>query len=1384
MKLMRNEWLRVANMQLRPNLIVVVLVALGLLGMTPAKMAHAQAMSTTTVQGTLYMANGQTGSGTLQVSWPSFTAAGGQAVVAGNTTVAVGSDGFVSVNLTPNVGATPAGLYYTAVFYLSNGTTTTQYWVVPAAAQATLAQVQSQVMPAAQAVQAVSKAYVDEAIAEAGQSQLSSSGETMSGPLYLNADPTQAMQAADKHYVDVSVSQSSTQPGMAGQIAYYTGTGTAIAGMNAVPVAAGGTGAGNAAGGLQNLGGLSVTATGQQAMAGGLSVAGTVAAQAVTASVNSQLNVMAPPYNAKGDCLTDDSVAIQNALNMQKTSTAQITVYFPAPPGGCYLTSTLTFTGASMQGQAGAGFVGETGASVVIQGKPGQDIVHELDPTTAGSVGPRAGWAIRDIVFNVDASVDASASFPHRWPGMWDQTCGITASSHTLSCSKFQFSCADIGQNILVKGAGAAGADLLTTIANVTPCWVNYGASGPTVTLTAAASTTVSNHYAYLTPAGIPLTQHIGNCAFAADNYDGKASDWVITGSASNWAPSFWNVTFASINSVAGNFNNTCGIYFGAAYNPYLSDAKDLTFWNVSYGIVQGMPDTNPASAGIGQDYQKWDHGLMLATYPWISINDGELTWTDYQLRSNNGPQILKYNANNEPQPTGWKLRNPEMESSGSGIGYRIEGGSGGGAATMQIDGTELSAGKTAYLMTKNARYHDVGGNLVVGGSNNWIDGPGISNNNVTNLGMDNIIDAAVGGTSSGMDVTTEQTQTLNRGRGAFGTLTTDFIRNGTAPYYNDHDLFFWPQDFTDTFGAIYSVVADTNSWTGNYVMLPSGADFYYFNNMYMLQRGTGGNPNQIVAGQNIPVGPVQVSFSYKCPSITSFTAMIKAIGASPAVLATATPFCSTSYQTATMPVADFTSYAGYALDLAISAGEVDIAWMAIKPYGALTITSATIPGATSGSYVKADGTGYGIPSSGVTQISAGTNVSISPSVGTGNVTINANSANTLPSYGTLVNQTTWASLANYTANGTTPTVSGGALNFSGGAPTWLQTLDWTGPQGGYTTTAPLWTMQMNFTVGSPGATTYGLGIGIRSTNSLGNLLTTTCSMDASNMATRGQVYLDQYNGSAHQVVAPTSALTFSAGDSIQVTFNRTYDIVTCTIADLTTPAAAPISTFTFSQAYSPSYFPPNVGTFSIFNFGGNEAVTAFSVSLLTPMSAQVAFVGDSKTVGMYQTFNNGFSNQFPNSVTFAGAGDTTTDVLSNLQEIIAHKPQNVILSIGRNDVCNGVSLATAEANYTSIVNQLQAASINVYHLILWESYCANSTTFNNWVISNYPASAVINPMLQNYGASVVLAADNIHPSPMGGQIVTQAITRFMQGKTGLNQFQYLPPVSLVTPIY
>jgi hypothetical protein len=195
MKLTNHEWLHTGRWM------GLLLTVVCLMGTSLESMAQAP-VSTTTVQGTVYLANGEPATGTLVVSWPSFTTAAGQLIAADSMTVTIAPDGFMSVNLAPNEGATPAGQYYTATYYLGDGTTSTEYWVIPAAAQATLGAIQAQVMPAAQAVQTVSKTYVDQAIAELAGSMLTVTGTTMTGPLYLSADPTQPLQAAEKHYVD------------------------------------------------------------------------------------------------------------------------------------------------------------------------------------------------------------------------------------------------------------------------------------------------------------------------------------------------------------------------------------------------------------------------------------------------------------------------------------------------------------------------------------------------------------------------------------------------------------------------------------------------------------------------------------------------------------------------------------------------------------------------------------------------------------------------------------------------------------------------------------------------------------------------------------------------------------------------------------------------------------------------------------------------------------------------------------------------------------------------------------------------------------------------------------------------------------------------------
>ncbi len=97
--------------------------------------AGASAEATTTlVAGILPRADGTPAQGTLLISWPDFTTAGGDTVAAGSKTVLLGSDGSVQIALFPNTGSTPQGTYYKVLKDLDDGTRSTEYWVVPQAA--------------------------------------------------------------------------------------------------------------------------------------------------------------------------------------------------------------------------------------------------------------------------------------------------------------------------------------------------------------------------------------------------------------------------------------------------------------------------------------------------------------------------------------------------------------------------------------------------------------------------------------------------------------------------------------------------------------------------------------------------------------------------------------------------------------------------------------------------------------------------------------------------------------------------------------------------------------------------------------------------------------------------------------------------------------------------------------------------------------------------------------------------------------------------------------------------------------------------------------------------------------------------------------------------
>ncbi|HVO79965.1 MAG TPA: hypothetical protein VMT28_04505 [Terriglobales bacterium] len=236
-------------------LLLMVLWAVGI--------SRSSTPATTTIQDVVYRADGTPAGGTLLISWPAFSTADGNAVAAGTKSVVLGPQGALSVDLVPNVGASPAGTYYTVVFQLDDGTVKTEYWAVPTSSPTTIAAVrttpgatssasqmatrqyvdaavaakasdasvvhvsgaetiagtkQFSVSPSvptpASATDAVNKAYVDTMVANVGAgSYVSKAGDTMTGPLMLSGDPTAPNHAATRHYVDTGLATKASLVG-------------------------------------------------------------------------------------------------------------------------------------------------------------------------------------------------------------------------------------------------------------------------------------------------------------------------------------------------------------------------------------------------------------------------------------------------------------------------------------------------------------------------------------------------------------------------------------------------------------------------------------------------------------------------------------------------------------------------------------------------------------------------------------------------------------------------------------------------------------------------------------------------------------------------------------------------------------------------------------------------------------------------------------------------------------------------------------------------------------------------------------------------------------------------------------------------------------------
>jgi hypothetical protein len=280
---------------------------------------------------------------------------------------------------------------------------------------------------------------------------------------------------------------------------------------------------------------------------------------------------------------------------------------------------------------------------------------------------------------------------------------------------------------------------------------------------------------------------------------------------------------------------------------------------------------------------------------------------------------------------------------------------------------------------------------------------------------------------------------------------------------------------------------------------------------------------------------------------------------------------------------------------------------------------------------------------------------------------------------------------------------------------------------------------------------------------------------------------LQATNGTRNVLTSKALSVVMAAGDNIQILIYRSGTYIDAAINDIT-QQTTDIITYKYPQGTfaTATNTVANSGQWGFFDEGGAVNVTNFSVAALDVASPAVCFVGDSKTVG--SQFAADFRQRwaanlgiFGTTAIFAGGGDGTAEVLADLPQIVAAGCQKVLLNIGRNPVCNGVTTATWEAQYTSIINGLVAAGIPVVHLLaIPETSCAQ-TGLNSFITGTFTSGAyptayqTIDPSV-GFSTSTMLGSDGVHPNATGNGIIRSDISGAGIIATAAHPVFYLPP--------
>jgi hypothetical protein len=364
------------------------------------------------------------------------------------------------------------------------------------------------------------------------------------------------------------------------------------------------------------------------------------------------------------------------------------------------------------------------------------------------------------------------------------------------------------------------------------------------------------------------------------------------------------------------------------------------------------------------------------------------------------------------------------------------------------------------------------------------------------------------------------------------------------------------------------------------------------------------------------------------------------------------------------------------------------------------------------------------------------------------------------PYLGTIYNKATFSNTSDFITNSVAASVSGDAIVVTGSANDFTHSLNYP-----LQSMLDRWKVTATIIAPTPSSTTYGVGVGKYSTmaTSGGYVGSLVGAIDLTNTGTKGKLTINAFTNASLVYATSTTALTFSATDSIEITTERNLSTVTVTAINKTTPTTDVSVSYTFNGAELGQM--ENTGQYAFFTKTSTAvSLKAFNIFSAAPINADVAFIGDSKTNG---TKNSNYGQSFNAKiaarsivVSKGGNGDGIVDQLRQIAEIVLLKPKVAILvGPGRNSLALGVNLDTIKNQISQLYTALTNRGITTYISTGFYETVLNQSSLYTWERSTFTGSIIetYNPTSYNISS---LSNDNVHQTDIGSEIDYQVFLK------------------------